>query len=104
MRGCVAPSRVYFPPGAWTTLLAFLIERFRHVEPSILRARLERGEMVDESGMPQAPASSFLAGCALCYYPERPEVVVVPLSLPRLSPASVLGVVDKQVWRAVVRG
>src|SRR3546814_7639885 len=61
MRGGVAPSRVYLPPGAWTTLLDFLTERFRHVEPSILRARLERGEIVDESGMPQAPDSSYLA-------------------------------------------
>src|SRR3546814_11988691 len=104
MRGGGAPSRFYLPPGDGTSLLDFLIERFRHVEPSILRARLERGEIVDESGMPQAPDSSYLARRWLWYYREVPEEAEVPLHLPVLFRAEYLVVVDKPHFLASTPG
>jgi tRNA pseudouridine32 synthase/23S rRNA pseudouridine746 synthase len=104
MRGGVAPSRVYLPAGPWTTLLEFLIERFKHVPPSILQDRLARGEIVDEAGVPQTPDASYKGLRWLWYYREVPLEADVPFELPILFRDRQLVAVDKPHFLASTPG
>lgn len=104
MRGGVAPSRVYLPAGPWTTLLEFLIERFKHVPPCILQDRLARGEIVDEAGVPQTPDASYKGLRWLWYYREVPLEADVPFELPILFRDRHLVAVDKPHFLASTPG
>lgn len=104
MRGGVAPSRVYLPKGPWTTLLDFLVERFRHVPPVVLQGRLERGEIVDEAGVPQSPDSPYTGLRWLWYYREVPQEADVPFDLPVLYRDRYLVAVDKPHFLASTPG
>jgi tRNA pseudouridine32 synthase/23S rRNA pseudouridine746 synthase len=104
MRGGVAPSRVYLPAGPWTTLLDFLVERFKHVSPGTLEGRLARGEIVDEAGVPQASDSPYKAPRWLWYYREVPLETDVPFDLPILFRDKYLVVVDKPHFLASTPG
>lgn len=104
MRGGVAPSRVYLPAGPWPTLLDFLIERFTHVPPCVLRDRLARDEIVDEAGVPQAANSRYKALGWLWYYREVPQEPDVPFDMPILFRDKHLVAVDKPHFLASTPG
>jgi len=104
MRGGVAPSRVFLPPGPWAGLLEFMLRRFPYVEPEVLRARLERGEIVDGAGVPQAADAPYIPGRWLWYYREVPDEVPLPFELPILYRDQRLLVVDKPHFMASTPG
>lgn len=104
MRGGVAPSRVYLPAGSWTTLLDFLVERFRHVPSPVLQGRLARGEIVDEAGVPQASGDSYKGLRWLWYYREVPQEPELPFELPVLFRDKYLVAVDKPHFLASTPG
>lgn len=104
VRRGVAPSRVHLPPGEWPLLLDFLKERFRHIPPDILRARLERGDIVDQDGTVQTLTSPYRALHWLWYYREVPDEVTVPFDLPVLFRDDRLVAVDKPHFLASTPG
>ena len=104
MRGGVGPSRVYLPEGDWVSLLDFLLERFPHVPPDVLRARLARGDIVDAAGHAQRPSSPYTARRWLWYYREVPAEAPVPFDLPVLFRDDLLVAVDKPHFLASIPG
>jgi len=100
----VAPSRVYLPHGPWRTTLDFFVERFRFVDPQVLRARLLRGEIVDEAGHPEEAESAYRPGRWLWYYREVPDESPVPFELEILHRDARLVVVDKPHFLASIPG
>ncbi|WP_353151814.1 pseudouridine synthase [Pollutimonas bauzanensis] len=104
MRNGVAPSRVHLPQGPWASMLDFLLERFRHIPPDILRARLARGDIVDDAGVVQTLDSPYQPLRWLWYYREVPVEVPVPFDLPVLFRDSRLVVVDKPHFLASIPG
>lgn len=104
LRNGVAPSRVHLPPGPWVRLLDFLLERFEHVPPDILRARLARGDIVDDAGLPQTLDSPYQPLRWLWYYREVPAEAPVPFDLPVLFRDDRLVVVDKPHFLASIPG
>jgi tRNA pseudouridine32 synthase/23S rRNA pseudouridine746 synthase len=104
MRGGVAPSRVYLPPGPWATVLDFLQERFKYMKPDILRQRLDRGEIVDAAGIAQSALSPYQSLRWLWYYREVPLEAAVPFELTVLHRDERLLVVDKPHFLACVPG
>lgn len=104
MRGGVAPSRVYLPPGPWATLGDFLRERFPHVPEDILSARLARGDIVDGAGVAQQAAQPYRPQGWLWYYREVPDEVAVPFALELLYRDESLVVVDKPHFLASTPG
>ncbi|NYT63712.1 pseudouridine synthase [Alcaligenaceae bacterium] len=104
MRNGVAPSRVHLPAGNWASLLDFLLERFCHVPPDILRARLACGDIVDEAGVAQTLGSPYQPLRWLWYYREVPAEVPVPFDLPVLFHDCRLVVVDKPHFLASIPG
>lgn len=76
--GGAAPSRQRLPPGPWGTILAFLAERFPRVPPDVWRARMGRGEVLDEHGRALDAASPYRAGGCVYYYREPGVERAVP--------------------------
>lgn len=104
MRGGVAPSRVYLPPGPWATLGDFLRERFPHLPEDILRLRLERGDIVDGEGMAQRAGQPYRPHGWLWYYREVPDEAAVPFALEILYRDASLVAVDKPHFLASTPG
>jgi len=104
VRGGVAPSRVYLPPGSWPSLLDFLIHRFKYIEPEILRDRLAAGQIVDGSGAAQALDSPYQPLRWLWYYREVPDELPVPFDMPVLYRDARLVVADKPHFLASIPG
>ncbi|MBV8660102.1 MAG: RluA family pseudouridine synthase [Burkholderiales bacterium] len=74
----VGPSYAWLPAGKWPSLLAYLAERFAHLEPGILEGRLARGELVNDEGRPFAVDSPYRAGIRIWYYRDVPPEIPVP--------------------------
>ncbi|RTZ45615.1 pseudouridine synthase [Candidimonas sp. SYP-B2681] len=104
LRNGVAPSRVHLPAGPWALLIDFLTERFEYVPPEVLRARLIRGDIVDQSGIAQTLDSPYQALRWLWYYREVPEEPVIPFELPVLFRDDFLVAVDKPHFLASIPG
>lgn len=104
VRGGVAPSRVYLPPGPWLTVLEFLLDRFRFMPAEVLRQRLEHGDIVDEAGVPQGPESPYAPHRWLWYYRVVPDEPAVPFELEILHHDDRIIVVDKPHFLASIPG
>jgi tRNA pseudouridine32 synthase / 23S rRNA pseudouridine746 synthase len=76
VRDGVGPSCVALPPGAWATVVAFLVERFPAVDAATWAERIAAGEVVDARGRAVTLDSAFEAGLKVFYYrspdPEPP--------------------------------
>src|SRR5690606_21276306 len=83
-RNGVSPSKVWCPRGPWTSLDAFLLERFPHMDPDVLRERLARGDILDQNGVPQQPGSSYQPDRWLWYFRMVENEAVVPCEMPVL--------------------
>jgi tRNA pseudouridine32 synthase/23S rRNA pseudouridine746 synthase len=97
----VGPSRQWLPPGGWETVFAFLQERFPNVSAAVWRARMERGEVLDEAGRPLGPASPYRAGACVFYYREPAAEPPVPFAERILYRDEQLLVADKPHFLAV---
>lgn len=81
-RDGVGASRVQTPQsGAWTTLADFLVQRFPHIPPSVVRERLRRGEFVNDAGVAFRDDAPFHALTQVHYY-RQPVGVTVEPSIP----------------------
>ena len=50
-RDGVGASCVGLPPGPWSTMLDFLVDRFPHQDRAIWMARMNQGRVMDEHGV-----------------------------------------------------
>ncbi|XZG70403.1 pseudouridine synthase [Chitinibacteraceae bacterium HSL-7] len=92
----VNPSFINMPPGGqWPTVLAFLIERFPMLGEDDLRGRLQRGELVDDSGTPFAEHTPYRPKARLWYYRQVPNERVIPFEERVLHHDDRLVVADK---------
>jgi tRNA pseudouridine32 synthase/23S rRNA pseudouridine746 synthase len=73
IRDGVGPSQVGLPPGGWSCMLDFLVERFPAISATEWTARMVRGDVVDGAGRPVAPAQAYLAHGKLYYYRTVPH-------------------------------
>lgn len=103
-RDGVCASCVYLPDGPWRTLSEFLHERYPHLAPDVLDARLQRGDIVDEHGQPQAETTLYRAHQWLWYYREVPDEPVLPFDLPIIYASDGLVVADKPHFMATTPG
>lgn len=104
VRAGISPSRLYLPQGDWSTLLAFLKERFPHLAEDIIEMRLARGDMVNEEGTPYHLHSPYPAQTWLWYYREVEQEVTVPFELKILYQDDYLVAVDKPHFLASIPG
>lgn len=77
------------------TLADYLTARFFPQDPHYVPARLERGEIVDDSGTPYAPHSPFIGGSSVWYHRELSPEPDVPSDLTVLFEDEWILAVDK---------
>lgn len=70
IRHGVAPSYIWLQKGAWSSVFEFLIQRFPEVGTSVWLDRMQRNEVVDESGTALTPDSAYFWGRRIFYYRE----------------------------------
>lgn len=105
VRDGIVPSRLYLPrEQQWPDLFSFLLVKFPHMSPDILRERLARGDMVDATGVPMRLDSPFIADSWLWYYREVPDEVNVPFEIAVLYQDECLVVADKPHFLASIPG
>src|SRR5215204_2585332 len=66
----VGPSSQWLPQGPWKTVLEFFTEQFPRVDAETWIARMERGEVIDETGQRVDPRSAYRVGACIFYYRE----------------------------------
>ncbi|MCU1264645.1 MAG: pseudouridylate synthase [Acidobacteria bacterium] len=91
----VGPSSQWLPVGSWKTVLEFLHEQFPLVETTTWAARMERGEVVDETGLVLKPQSPYRVGACVFYYRETDNETRIPFAEQILFENEHILVVDK---------
>lgn len=100
----IAPSRVWLPEGPWSTIGQFLIERFEHVAQDDLIRRLDRGDIVNESGQRMQFMTPYRPKQWLWYYRHVENETHVPFEITILHADDVLIAVDKPHFLASTPG
>jgi len=91
----VGPSSQWLPAGSWKTVLDFLQEQFPLVETATWASRMERGQVVDETGLLLTPESSYRVGACIFYYRETEDEKRIPFAEQVLYENEDILVVDK---------
>ncbi|MDQ6881164.1 MAG: pseudouridine synthase [Pseudomonadota bacterium] len=73
VRDGVGPSQVALPPGRWTCMLDFLVERFPAISGAEWSARMAGGDVVDRSGCLVTPLQPYVPRGRLYYYRTVPD-------------------------------
>lgn len=95
VRDGVGPSVVVLPPGPWTNVLDFLVERFPAWPAAHWCARIQAGEVVDRCGHPVTPDQPYVPNGKLYYYRHLPDEPVPADAVPVLFEDELLVVADK---------
>ena len=106
MREGVSASRVWLPKvgdsknsiekhGEWGTILDFLLDRFPFIPKELFIERMERADIVTETGEVISPASVYQAGIHVFYYREIPDEPSIPFQEKILFKDDHIIVVDK---------
>ncbi|HLS21215.1 MAG TPA: pseudouridine synthase [Paenalcaligenes sp.] len=94
-RDGVAPSRVWLPEGPWQYLGQFMEQRFESLGVALIRARLQRGDIVDGQGRAVHYYTPYRAQQWLWYYREVAHEIPVPFDLQIIHVDEHLIVIDK---------
>lgn len=104
IRDGIAPSFLWLPTGCWPSLLAFLLQRFVHVDETVLLARMARGEVVDDAGRAYGSSCPYRPQTRVWYYREVAEEPPIPFEADILHRDEQLLVVDKPHFLATTPG
>ncbi len=88
-------STLQLPPGAWSTVLDCLCERFPAVARSNWLERMARGRVVDGAGSWLTPETPYRVGLEIHYYREVPDEPKIPFDEVVLHSDADLLVADK---------
>lgn len=101
-RDGIAPSFLNLPAGQWPDLLSFLYERFKHLDPEVLKARLIKGDLVNEQGEALALDSPYTPNRRIWYYRDVPDETTVPFNETILYEDERILVADKPHWLSTI--
>ena len=102
LRQGVAPSYIWLQKGAWHTVYDFLIQRFPEVGNAVWLDRMQRGEVVEESGAVLTSASPYFWGRRIFYYREIEHETPIPFLEQVLFQDRHILVVDKPHFLPVI--
>lgn len=104
LRDGVSASYVWLPHGRWSNVLAFLCERFPGVAEAAWRARMAKGEVVDQHGTRLGPESACRNGMRIFYYREIEDETPIPFAESILYRDEHILVADKPHFLPVTPG
>jgi tRNA pseudouridine32 synthase/23S rRNA pseudouridine746 synthase len=91
----MTPSRLQLPPGAWSTVLDCLCDRFPAIGRDAWIDRFERGRVLDALGDPLALDAPYRIGAEVRYFREVVDEPVIPFAESVLHVDEHLVVADK---------
>jgi tRNA pseudouridine32 synthase/23S rRNA pseudouridine746 synthase len=91
----MTPSRLQLPPGAWSTVLDCLCDRFPAIGRDAWTDRFERGRVLDALGDPLALDAPYRIGAEVRYFREVVDEPVIPFAESVLHVDEHLVVADK---------
>lgn len=95
-RDGVGATRLHLPrSGPWPTVIAYMVERFFHLDPEYLGERFDRGEIVAFDGSALTRDTPLDAEEFVWYYREPPVELEIPFDVDILHQDDDLVVVDK---------
>lgn len=74
----VGPSCQWLPAGPWKTVIDFFQEQYPHVHVMTWKARMAKGQVVDETGRPVDADTPFRVGACIFYYRELESEKAIP--------------------------
>lgn len=104
LRDGVGASVVALPAGRWMTMLDFLAQRFPMIGRETWAARMENGEVFDDTGAALAPQALFHPHRKVFYYRSLPPERPIPFEAVVLFEDDLLVVVDKPHFLPVTPG
>jgi tRNA pseudouridine32 synthase/23S rRNA pseudouridine746 synthase len=104
LRDGVAPSYLWLPQGNWPDMLAFLLAQFPDVSRATWLSRMQRGEVLTQSGKAITPVSPYRHGDCIFYYREIDDEVPVPFEEAIIYRDAHILVADKPHFLAVTPG
>lgn len=102
VRDGVGPSQVGLPPGGWSCMLDFLVERFPAICASEWTARMAAGDVVDRGGQRVTPQQPYVPFGCLHYYRSVPNEIRNAAQASVLFEDELLVVADKPHFLPVV--
>ena len=103
-RNGVGASCIALQPGSWPTVLDFLDERFPSVPREEIVARMQRGDVMDEAGIPIAPGHAYRPNQKLFYYRHIDDEPRIPFEEEVLFRDELIVVADKPHFLPVTPG
>ncbi len=103
-RNGVGASCIALRPGNWPTVLDFLDERFPSVPRAEIVARMRRGDVMDEAGLPIDPGHAYLPNQKLFYYRHIDDEPRIPFEEEVLFQDDLIVVADKPHFLPVTPG
>ena len=94
-RDGVGASCVSLPPGPWTRISDFLVQRFAHLPPEVWQQRMDDGEVVDEHGVQVTAERPYQPRLRVYYYRSIKAEPRIPFDEVLLFQDEHLAVVDK---------
>jgi tRNA pseudouridine32 synthase / 23S rRNA pseudouridine746 synthase len=74
----VGPSCQWLPAGPWKTVIDFFEEKYPHVDAATWKARMAKGQVMDETGLRVDPETAFRVGACIFYYRELENEKAIP--------------------------
>lgn len=74
----VGPSCQWLPAGPWKTVLDFFKEQYPQVHATTWKARMAKGQVVDETGLRVDANTAFRVGACIFYYRELENEKPIP--------------------------
>jgi tRNA pseudouridine32 synthase/23S rRNA pseudouridine746 synthase len=100
--GGVGASSVRLPPGAWPTLLDFLVARFPEVGRATWGVRMDEGKVLDATGTPLGREAPYVGETLVHYYREIVDEPRIPFDEAVLHRDEHLLVADKPHFLPVI--
>jgi tRNA pseudouridine32 synthase/23S rRNA pseudouridine746 synthase len=98
----VGPSCQWLPAGQWKTVLDFFKEQYPHVDATTWKARMAKGEVMDETGRRVEAETVFRAGACIFYYRELENEKTIPFTEQVLYQDEHILVADKPHFLPVI--
>jgi tRNA pseudouridine32 synthase / 23S rRNA pseudouridine746 synthase len=74
----VGPSCQWLPAGPWKTVIDFFKQQYPHVHATTWKARMAKGQVMDETGRPVDAETAFRVGACIFYYRELENEETIP--------------------------
>ena len=98
----VGPSCQWLPAGPWKTVIDFFKEQYPHVDATTWKARMAKGQVLDETGRRVDEETAFRVGACIFYYRELEDEKTIPFTEQVLYQDEHILVADKPHFLPVI--